>query len=158
MDLDVICVSSLRLIRGVLIGQNWSATTLRCKMPNVRCNVKCLSEKWANRNLSLVLSDNFWGKSSSTNFPVYVCFLHQWKYRMKIVDVCPALKVSVTTFHSCNFSETFSRDVTYDNIESHKKQGFYPLCERCIFRKTTVGGQIELRPANLGLIAKEMKI
>ena len=111
MDMDVICVSSLRLIRGVLIGQNWSATTLRCKMPNVRCNVKCLSEKWANWNLSLVLSDNFWGKSSSTNFPVYVCFLHQWKYRMKIADVCPALKVSVISFMTRAISVKLSAEM-----------------------------------------------
>ena len=109
MDMDVICVSSL--IRGVLIGQNWSATTLRCKMPNVRCNVKCLSEKWTDWNLSLVLSDNFWGKSSSTNFPVYVCFLHQWKYRMKIVDVCPALKVSVTSFMTQAISVKLSAEM-----------------------------------------------
>ena len=91
--------------------QNWSATTLRCKMPNVRCNVKCLSEKWTNWNLSLVLSDNFWGKSSSTNFPVYVCFLHQWKYRIKIVDVCPALKVSVTSFMTRAISVKLSAEM-----------------------------------------------
>ena len=111
MDLDVICASSLRLIRGVLIGQNWSATTLRCKMPNVRCNVICPSEKWTNWNLPLVLSDNFWGKSSSTNFPIYVCFLHQWKYRIKIVDVCPVLKVSVTSFMTRAISVKLSAEM-----------------------------------------------
>ena len=131
MDMDVICVSSL--IRGVLIGQNWSATTLRCKMPNVRCNVKCLSEKWANWNLSLVLSDNFWGKSSSTNFPVYVCFLHQWKYRMKIVDVCPALKVSVTSFMTGAISVELSAEMWLMIILKFTKNNGFTLSVKGAF-------------------------
>ena len=131
MDMDVICVSSL--IRGVLIGQNWSATTLRCKMPNVRCNVKCLSEKWANWNLSLVLSDNFWAKSSSTNFPVYVCFLHQWKYRMKIVDVCPALKVSVTSFMTGAISVELSAEMWLMIILKFTKNNGFTLSVKGAF-------------------------
>ena len=131
MDMDVICVSSL--IRGVLIGQNWSATTLRCKMPNVRCNVKCLSEKWANWNLSLVLSDNFWAKSSSTNFPVYVCFLHQWKYRMKIVDVCPALKVSVTSFMTGAISVKLSAEMWLMIILKFTKNNGFTLSVKGAF-------------------------
>ena len=131
MDMDVICVSSL--IRGVLIGQNWSATTLRCKMPNVRCNVKCLSEKWANWNLSLVLSDNFWAKSSSTNFPVYVCFLHQWKYRMKIVDVCPALKVSVTSFMTGAISVKLSAEMWLMIILKFTKNNGFTLSVKGVF-------------------------
>ena len=133
MDMDVICVSSLRLIRGILIGQNWSATTLRCKMPNVRCNVKCLSEKWANWNLSLVLSDNFWAKSSSTNFPVYVCFLHQWKYRMKIVDVCPALKVSVTSFMTGAISVELSAEMWLMIILKFTKNNGFTLSVKGAF-------------------------
>ena len=131
MDMDVICVSSL--IRGVLIGQNWSATTLRCKMPNVRCNVKCLSEKWANWNLSLVFSDNFWAKSSSTNFPVYVCFLHQWKYRMKIVDVCPALKVSVTSFMTGAISVELSAEMWLMIILKFTKNNGFTLSVKGAF-------------------------
>ena len=29
-----------------------------------------------------------------------------------------------------NFNEIFKKDVTYDNIKSHKKTGFYPLFRR----------------------------
>ena len=43
-----------------------------------------------------------------------------------------------------NFNEIFRKDVTYDNIKSHKKPGLHPLSEKCIFGKTTGwGGQID---------------
>ena len=43
-----------------------------------------------------------------------------------------------------NFNEIFRKDVTYDNIKSHKKPGFYPLFRRYIFQKTTgKEGQID---------------
>ena len=35
-----------------------------------------------------------------------------------------------------NFSETVRKDVTYDNIKSHKKTGCYPFSEKHIFGKT----------------------
>ena len=36
-----------------------------------------------------------------------------------------------------NFNEIFRKDLTYDNIKSHKKLAFNPLFRRYIFRKTT---------------------
>ena len=39
-----------------------------------------------------------------------------------------------------NFNEIFRKDMTYDNIKSHKKPGFNPLCRRYIFRKAAGGG------------------
>ena len=36
-----------------------------------------------------------------------------------------------------NFNEIFGKDVTYDNVKSHKKRGLYPLSRRCSFGKTT---------------------
>ena len=33
----------------------------------------------------------------------------------------------------------FRKDVPYDNIKSHKKSVFDPVCRRYIFRKTTRG-------------------
>ena len=41
-----------------------------------------------------------------------------------------------------NFNEIFRKDVTYDNIKSHKKSWFHPLCRRYVFGKTTDVGQI----------------
>ena len=38
-----------------------------------------------------------------------------------------------------NFNEIFRKDVTYDNIKSHKKTGFHSLFRRYIFGKTTGG-------------------
>ena len=38
-----------------------------------------------------------------------------------------------------NLNEIFRKDVTYDNIKSHKKPGFHPLFRGCIFGKTTGG-------------------
>ena len=35
-----------------------------------------------------------------------------------------------------NLYEIFRKDVSYDNIKSHIKPGFHPLCKRYIFRKT----------------------
>ena len=32
-----------------------------------------------------------------------------------------------------NFNEIFRKDVTYDNIKSHKKPGFHPLFSRYIY-------------------------
>ena len=37
-----------------------------------------------------------------------------------------------------NVNEIFRKDVTYDNIKSHKKVGSHPLFKRYIFRKTIV--------------------
>ena len=36
-----------------------------------------------------------------------------------------------------NFNDIFWKDVTYDNIQSHKKAGLHPLSRKYIFRKTT---------------------
>ena len=38
-----------------------------------------------------------------------------------------------------NLNETFKKDVTYDNIISHKKAWFNPLLKRSIFVKTRGG-------------------
>ena len=38
-----------------------------------------------------------------------------------------------------NLNEIFGKDVTYDNIKSHKKEGFHPFFRRDIFGKTTGG-------------------
>ena len=38
-----------------------------------------------------------------------------------------------------NFNGIFRKDVTYDNIKSHKKPGLHPLSRRYIFGKT-IGG------------------
>ena len=41
-----------------------------------------------------------------------------------------------------NFNETFGKDVTFDNIEKHKKQGFTLfLSEKCILWKNQRVGQ-----------------
>ena len=57
------------------------------------------------------------------------------------------------------FNENLRKDVTYDNIKSHKKSGFHLLFRRYIFRKATermgwrgegVGVKLTL-PADLGL-------
>ena len=40
-----------------------------------------------------------------------------------------------------NFNEIFRKDLTDDNIKSHKKPGFHPLFRRYNFQNTT-GGQI----------------
>ena len=45
----------------------------------------------------------------------------------------------------------FKKDVTHNNIKSHKKPEFYPLFRRYIFQKTTGGGPADLPPAVLGL-------
>ena len=37
---------------------------------------------------------------------------------------------------SKRLKEIFRKDVTYDNIKSHKKVGFHPPSEKCIFGKT----------------------
>ena len=51
-----------------------------------------------------------------------------------------------------NFNEVFRKYVTYDNIKSHKKQGFHPLFRRNIYRKVTEGVKVTLpAPTFLGL-------
>ena len=36
-----------------------------------------------------------------------------------------------------NFNEVFMKNVTYDNIKSHKEAEVYPLSRKYIFGKTT---------------------
>ena len=43
-----------------------------------------------------------------------------------------------------NFNEIFRKDVTYDNIKSHKKPGFHLSVEDTFFEKPQRGGQIDL--------------
>ena len=50
-----------------------------------------------------------------------------------------------------NINEIFRRDVTYDNIKSHKRAGPHHLSEKYLFEKTTGEGQIK---GFLGLITK----
>ena len=60
-----------------------------------------------------------------------------------------------------NFNEILRKDVTYDNIKSHKKPGFQPPFKRYIFAKTTGlggGGEVKLTPVVLGLRSKMLKI
>ena len=45
-----------------------------------------------------------------------------------------------------NFNEIFRKDVTYNNIKSHKKSGLHPLSKRYIFGNTT-GGEGQIKPA-----------
>ena len=45
-----------------------------------------------------------------------------------------------------NLNEIFRKDVTYDNIKSHKEAGFHSLFRRRTFRKTTGAGQIDPLP------------
>ena len=47
-----------------------------------------------------------------------------------------------------NLYESFRKDVTYDNIKSHKKAGLHSFSRKHIFEKTTGGG---LPQALLGL-------
>ena len=44
-------------------------------------------------------------------------------------------KVFIFLNDTRNSNEVFKKDVTYDNIKSHKKSWFYPLFRRYIFRK-----------------------
>ena len=44
-----------------------------------------------------------------------------------------------------NFNETFRKDVTYDNIKSHKKPGFNLSLEDTFLEKPQ-GGQIDPQP------------
>ena len=51
-----------------------------------------------------------------------------------------------------NFNEVFRKDVTYDNIKSHKKQGFALSLENTFLEKPQGEGQIDPPPPNyLGL-------
>ena len=45
-----------------------------------------------------------------------------------------------------NCNKNFMRDVTFDNIKSHKKPGLHTLSRRYIFGKTTGGGGVKLTP------------
>ena len=58
--------------------------------------------------------------------------------------------------------EKKKKDVTYDNIKSHKKTELHPLSRRYIFGKTTGKGQIDPRPSSLlrvkGLSLKQIKL
>ena len=45
------------------------------------------------------------------------------------------------------FRKDFRKDVTYDNIKSHKKPGFHLFSEKNIFGKTTGGGD-KLSPSH----------
>ena len=50
-----------------------------------------------------------------------------------------------------NFNEIFMKDVTYDNIKSHKKSGTQnPLSEKCIFG----GGGVSNRPLQFVFMVK----
>ena len=57
-----------------------------------------------------------------------------------------------------NFNEIFMKDVTYDNIKSHKKSGTQnPLSEKCIFGKATEGkggGGVSNRPLQFVFMVK----
>ena len=44
------------------------------------------------------------------------------------------------------FNEISRKNVSYDNIKSHKKPGFYPLLRRYIFWKTTAGVRLTFLP------------
>ena len=55
-----------------------------------------------------------------------------------------------------NFNENFGKDVTFDNIKSHKKTGFHPLLEDTSFEKPQKGGS-NWPPAVLGLIEQIKK-
>ena len=50
-----------------------------------------------------------------------------------------------------NFNEIFKKNMTYNNIKSHKKARLYRLSEKYIPGKTT-GGVNSTAPAFLGLI------
>ena len=45
-----------------------------------------------------------------------------------------------------NFIETFRKEMTFDNIKSHRKPGLHPLSRRCSFGKTAEGDQIDPAP------------
>ena len=46
-----------------------------------------------------------------------------------------------------NFNGIYRKDVTYDNIKSHKKPGGHPFSEKHTFEKTAGGGgQIDPHP------------
>ena len=58
------------------------------------------------------------------------------------------------------FSETFRKDVTYDNIKSHIKPSLQPVSRRHIFGKAKAGGQIYLtdpRPFRLENVSRILK-
>ena len=48
----------------------------------------------------------------------------------------------ISSEHLRKFNEIFKKDVSKDNIKSHKKPRFHLLFRRHIFRKTT-GGQFD---------------
>ena len=51
------------------------------------------------------------------------------------------------------FNEIFRKDVTYDNIKSHRKTRFHPLFGRYIFGKTSSGSNWPtLTPPRLSVV------
>ena len=61
---------------------------------------------------------------------------------MKVVNIDGQnLHIFWTTWGIDEEKDLEEKDVTYDNIKSHKKSGLYPLYRRYIIGKTT-GGQI----------------
>ena len=72
----------------------------------------------------------FYNKESSKNPKT-------WWQLMKIANIDTERESSYLLNNSRNFNETFRKNVTYDNIKSHKKSEFHPLFRRYIFEKTT---------------------
>ena len=60
-----------------------------------------------------------------------------WWKSLKIADIDREILHIFSTTWRISIKKFFRKDVTYDNIKSHKKQGFHPLFRRCIFEKTT---------------------
>ena len=56
-------------------------------------------------------------------------------------------KIFVSSEQLQKLNEIFRKDVTYDNITSHKKPGHRPLSRRYIFGKTTEG-RVKLTPSS----------
>ena len=52
---------------------------------------------------------------------------------MKIANIDTERESSYLLNNSRNFNETFRKNVTSDNIKSHKKSEFHPLFRRYIF-------------------------
>ena len=61
---------------------------------------------------------------------------------MKIVNIDGG-KSSYLLKDLRNFNKMFRKDVTYDNIKSHKKKELHPLSRRYIYGKTTRVGQFD---------------
>ena len=48
-------------------------------------------------------------------------------------------KISYLPHEYRNFNVLFRKDITYDNIKSHKKPGLHPFSEKIVFGKTRMG-------------------